>query len=347
MVLTRRAYKSIIRWLPNEVLTEVMQYASRQDRRALPNFALDQWPGYPPFVSLHGFLYPIGLGIYPLLDERRRGPHSGKMQSCATSFCSENGSYFPPNLRKELTLLLPNFCRLNSLEILSSCAQFPELLRDGFLPNLTTFRCFVHPAQSSLLSSFVNRHPTINQLDFSDGIVPYLDPVQLPNLRFFSAPGSLVPAIVHDNKNVVVMCIFWYVDEPSVDTTLAALGKMASAEKHAFDAHSDRSHQLSFIGAVAENIPDIYVLTCHRLYTEAGRMSIGDALEIGDHLKSYKSLEILEFLDFGEDSEDLSQSKRDDLDLKIVTTGVPCVRHCSKSFSMETCGNTKRLAGLK
>ncbi|KAJ7452789.1 hypothetical protein B0H11DRAFT_2245823 [Mycena galericulata] len=94
---------------------------------------------------------------------------------------------------------------------------------------------------------------------------------------------------------------------------------MASAEKHAFDAHSDGSHHPAFIGAVAEDMPDIYVLTCHRLYTEAGRMSIGDALEIGDHLKSFKSLEMLEFLDFREDSKDLSQSKRDDLDLKIVT----------------------------
>ncbi|KAJ7100492.1 hypothetical protein C8R44DRAFT_946970 [Mycena epipterygia] len=35
MVLTRRAYKAISRWLPNEVITEIIQAASQKDRAAL------------------------------------------------------------------------------------------------------------------------------------------------------------------------------------------------------------------------------------------------------------------------------------------------------------------------
>ncbi|KAJ7466196.1 hypothetical protein B0H11DRAFT_2048810 [Mycena galericulata] len=323
MVLTRRAYKSIIRWLPNEVLSEVMQYASRQDLVVLCQTSR-LISGLATPLLYRSIAFSTSLDLRRILFSMKGNPDrtGARRNHVRQVSIPENGSYFPPNSRKELALLLPSFLHLNSLEILSSRAQFPELLRDGVLPNLTTFGCFVCPTLSSLLSTFLNRHPTINQLDLyqsDDGLVPHLDPVQLPNLKFFSMPGSLVPAIVHDNKNVEVMGIIWYVDEPGVGTTLAALGKMGSAKGFALDAYSGWNHQPSFIGAVAENMPEIYVLRCHRLYTAACRMSFGDALEIGEHLKSFKALCILEFLYFKEDSEHLGQSERDDLDLKIVT----------------------------
>ncbi|KAJ7779502.1 hypothetical protein DFH07DRAFT_936289 [Mycena maculata] len=318
MVLTRRAYKSIIRWLPNEVLSEVMLWATQLDL-----VALCQTSRLINGLATPLLYHTISLGTIQGIERFTSSMRRHRLSKChhVRRFRIKEILHISQNLVEEIASILPHLCHLTSLQFISQYNPFLEMLGDAHFPNLTDFRCFVPPKLSSSVPAFLNRHTTIQSLYLcrtDDDLVPTLDPIHLPNLEHISMLGSFVPSLVHNNKNIADMCIFWYPDDDDVANILAALSRMSSIN-HALEVRFDRSHEPWFIGHVAKHMSDVCILTCHGLCTWGGRMSTDDILQIADHLKNFTNLRVLEFLDFKEDVENLSESQRTERDLSIVT----------------------------
>ncbi|KAJ7743513.1 hypothetical protein DFH07DRAFT_36142 [Mycena maculata] len=278
MVLTRRAYKSITRWLPNEILSEVVQWVTPPDLVALCQTShLMKGIATPLLYRAVSLSKISGMKRFITTMERHANDPVSKAEHVRQFCIHQFAPNIPENILQKITLVLSYFSRLTSLQLFSLNNHFPELLRTAHFPSLTDFRCHVLPRLSSSLSSFLNRHQTITDLYLCrifDDAMPTLDHIHLPNLHTISMPGSFIPCLVHDDTNVVIMCIFWFPDQlDNVEIALPALCRLSSADKHALDAHCDRSHEPWFIGLAAKNMPDVCVLTCHKLGNLAGRVT--------------------------------------------------------------------------
>ncbi|KAJ7290303.1 hypothetical protein C8J57DRAFT_339999 [Mycena rebaudengoi] len=198
MVLTRRAYKDISRWLPNEVILEIIDGLTVGDWLSLCGVS----------KLFHGLCIPF---VY----------RSVKLETWATilSFCSVivgNPAHAPlvrsfvvsrptdlwtQYFEEELDALLPEaliiMVNLNHFSICESVWENnTNFLRHYTFPLLVS--CYIHSTFKlgcpDMISSFLNRHPTLKVVRISTSFLfrpSVLTPsITLPNITYYEGPSA-------------------------------------------------------------------------------------------------------------------------------------------------------------
>ncbi|KAJ7801447.1 hypothetical protein B0H14DRAFT_2895640 [Mycena olivaceomarginata] len=308
MVLTRRAAraeKSIIRWLPNEILTAVMLEVA-----------------IPDLVSLCMTSRLIRNIVTPLLYRdillsevpetkcflRTMKQRSGSLCRYVrrfgivdvTSVTEPDAENSFPRLYKAITSVLFQFSCLDHLDlliVLDDPLKFAEtLLQDGFFPKLSVFRYIVQPQICPFLSPFLNRHPTITDLTLVQfGPIEQLGPVLLPNLISYNGPPSFIPSFNLDSGTISLVFLLWRLDDLDVDTPLIHLGRITTPPKKIVClSPPDDLEGSTILESVARHLPDIETLK-FRSTSILAHVSHEAAPEIMTHLKKFTALSVLEF----------------------------------------------------
>ncbi|KAJ6532652.1 hypothetical protein B0H19DRAFT_1188084 [Mycena capillaripes] len=306
MVLTRRAYKSIVRWLPNELISEIMAHSSRLDLVALCRTSR----------LINGLAIPLLYRAIYLSETRDMevfvstvekyadspSPLSQYVREFLITVVDDPSLY--PGVINRITAVLCDFHNLHTLQLFALATHFADLLRNAQFPSLRTFRYAVSPDISSILPAFVNRHRTITTLDFievPDGRKFRLDPIQLPNLIKYSGISFCVPSFSCQNKTVQFICLHWHSDDRDPEAILGQLGQMmCTAGTTGLIINADEIHKPTFLESIARNVSGIHFLIFQKYQRSAPgrRISAPDSIEILTPLKKLKELVMLEFHDF-------------------------------------------------
>ncbi|KAJ7736028.1 hypothetical protein DFH07DRAFT_843167 [Mycena maculata] len=191
MVLTRRQSKTISRWLPNEVISEVIEAAPTTDLTALYRASQVSRPRCPRFVPRRES-HQVGCCEYLHLHER---------------FLSERCLECRPRTvgtvarRRLLRLGLKSFKLLSRLETMwiriSLEQDHLHMFRQWSFPRLVqchvVLSSYTPSMHSPIICSFLSGHPGLTSFATPLGIkVVFPFPISLPNLRKFCGPASLI-----------------------------------------------------------------------------------------------------------------------------------------------------------
>ncbi|KAF7372827.1 hypothetical protein MSAN_00488700 [Mycena sanguinolenta] len=315
MVLTRRAvtaYKSIIRWLPNEILTTMMLHLSQQDLVVLCRTSrLFRNLATPLLYRCVSLSTDFQVNSFVRMITRRS----------ATSLCHHVRQLYLTKVElklsltlvKSMTSVISRLVRLEVLDLfLGSPVEFTDLLRDAYFPHLTTFQYTLRKGTLLLLPAFLNRHPTISTLgltriepiDINAEIALLDEPISLPNLGFYNGPSGMVRTFGPGNS-IKSACLFWYPGDSDTARPLLHLGAIATSSLVALMpiCLSDHPARVMIMQSAATHLPHIRILKFARLRGVAGRISREDAREIATCLEKFSALAILE-LDKREDAVD-------------------------------------------
>ncbi|KAJ6453531.1 hypothetical protein C8R45DRAFT_1192719 [Mycena sanguinolenta] len=323
-VLTRRTAKSILRWLPNEVLAAVMSYSSTSDLIALCTASR-----LFHAIAVRVLYHTVNLSSNVQLDAFLR-----TMESCDTSTTSlltrlrlpdlvrrfalnESWNGEPHHIRqrrwnlapqaKALASLLSELPHLKSVELIVgyTVKLADKLLERGNFKKLSEFSYTAHSQQEipALLLPFLNRHPTITNLAFQyDG--PQQQPslavaIHLPNLTSYFGHSVFISLFQTATMRFVtsVCLISTRLRDLDIEPVLMRLSKMATL-RQLIVFHDMKNATLLEI--VARHTPRIQIL-----YLVGGRvralMSPEETLEIAACLPKFDNLRNLMFTGDGGD----------------------------------------------
>ncbi|KAJ7118093.1 hypothetical protein C8R44DRAFT_790274 [Mycena epipterygia] len=274
MVLTRRAYKSIVRWLPNEILAEVIRCLdSYRDLRALCQTSR----------LINGIAIPllyreVVLSTLPEIESflstlkkyaESPVPRANHVRIFAIQALELQLS---ESLVDEITSMLADFPNLESLEIFSIKNYFPNMLLHAYFPNLSALTYCVYPRYCAPLSVFINRHPHITDLVLyrpTNDTQSQLDPIHLPNITDYTGPRSFLTSFDSDTttslKNID-LC--WF--------------------------PQDLNTEPAFLEHLATIMPHISTFRFNKAFSSAC-ITWAHAMEISATLKKFTALTSLEF----------------------------------------------------
>ncbi|KAJ7806436.1 hypothetical protein B0H14DRAFT_3767925 [Mycena olivaceomarginata] len=293
MVLTRRAYKSIIRWLPNEILTAVMSHLLTSDllalcrtSRLMRNIAtplLYRTISLSTMHQMHTFIRTL---------EQSSGSASSFWRHVRQFDITDENEFAHRyrNYPNHVAILPPGVprpiaCRIRIHDCASRC----------IFPNLATFLYTVQSQSWALLTAFLNRHPTITELSLPrHGPIPPLGPICLPNLQTFTGPSSFVSALSAESAPIRSVFIIWYAEDRDIETPLLRLGKMASPAKIVALTASENVTPVAILAAVATHLPDIKTLRFGQLYIAP--RTLRATLDMTAQLKRFTSLSVLDVI---------------------------------------------------
>ncbi|KAJ7118096.1 hypothetical protein C8R44DRAFT_189849 [Mycena epipterygia] len=274
MVLTRRAYKSIVRWLPNEVLAEVILCLdSYRDLRALCQISR----------LISGIAIPllyreVVLSTLPqikrLLSTLKKHAESPVPRANHVRDFSLQALelQLSEHLFDEITSMLANLPNLQSLEIFSAKKSFPNMLLHAYFPKLSALTYCVYPQYCAALSTFINRHPGITDLVLyrvTSDTESRLDPIHLPNLTEYMGPRCFLASFDSDTttslKNIDLR---WF--------------------------PQDLNTEPAFLEHLATIMPHISTFRFNKAFSSAC-ITWAHAMEISATLKNFTALTSLEF----------------------------------------------------
>ncbi|KAF7356329.1 hypothetical protein MVEN_00965200 [Mycena venus] len=310
MVLTRRATlasKSIIRWLPNEMLTAVMRDASKPDLLALSATSRLFRNIATPLLYRTIQLSTIAQVNYFLRTmEQRSGTLLSRYVRNIT-ITAGHGDRLKITLSLPLVTVtalgsvLPRLCHLERLKLevseVTPSSGFVDMLQHAQFPNLSAFHHSLRMDTAALVSSFINRHPTITNLTLTlRERLEQWNPILLPNLTVYHGPSTSIASVDFHGRSVALVSLSWYPDDFEVEQPLLQLGSIASPE--IFMAIFCDLEGTTILGSTARNLPHVRHIHFRKTLETPQGVSPHDALEIADLLKKFDALSILElFID--------------------------------------------------
>ncbi|KAF7366968.1 hypothetical protein MSAN_00955500 [Mycena sanguinolenta] len=299
-VLARRAareYKSIIRWLPNEILAEITSYSSNSDLVALCTtsrlfYAMAMRVLYHTVTlwnsaQLDGFLWTMAAHDHPIAALL-----TARLPDLVRRFAIEDkhGMLWRQDITFQAEALAALLSKLPHLKSVELCACTPDKLTDtllerGSFKKLSQFTYTARWQISSPLVSFLNRHSTITHLTlYHHGALQpsAAGAIHLPNLRsyrgdcFFEA--TAMPSVT-----------YVYLDRPGdldIEPTLKQLGALAALRQLVILFHGLTA--AGIVDCVARNVPQVEILiSVGRVNTP---MSPEETLEIAASLEKFEGL---------------------------------------------------------
>ncbi|KAJ7895259.1 hypothetical protein B0H14DRAFT_3125385 [Mycena olivaceomarginata] len=271
MVLTRsaaKAYRSIIRWLPNEILAATMVYLSRaglvslcRTSRLMCNIAtplLYRSVTLSTVLQLKAFLRTI--------EKRYSSERPLSSQVWELRIASKEDLIPPPRTS------------FHPLPHTSSCGY--------------TTRCLF--AKSRVV------HPPHESVDFIKHLlvpegslvaVP-LDPILLPNLTDYNGPAFALPAVDFTSAHLEWIFLVWGDHDLHIEPPLRHLRSLPSLDQFAGLTTTDHLPPAAILAGAATHLPHIRTLifgrldiTWHRTWTEL--------LNMAAHLKKFSALSCL------------------------------------------------------
>ncbi|KAJ7657770.1 hypothetical protein DFH06DRAFT_1297766 [Mycena polygramma] len=334
MVLTRRASKCIIRWLPNEVLTEVVQYLmplnsdseSYEDLLALCRTSRLLQGLTTPVLYRDLRLYTI-FDIHACFSTLRAHATSQRAQFVRRLVMGDlDGDAdieLSADLIRELAPVWHGLCHLQHLE-LSVVGPLSSLLQESHFPELTELKSTVPASFSEALRSFINRHSTLTSLDLVRGgtntVIPNFGTISLPHLKRYTALGCFVSNLVVANKTLQTLVIFmdheWRADDPRLAHKFAVLGDcIAPVAPTAgpqpcltlcYTSSSLLEHDLlRYIAQGMSHIPVVKILTPYIHLSEESAQTIASTLT------RFSGLRTLDWISFLKDRRDIQEMQDD------------------------------------
>ncbi|KAJ6548184.1 hypothetical protein DFH09DRAFT_1169933, partial [Mycena vulgaris] len=285
MVLTRRAHKTISRWLPNEILAEIIQAAAKADQASLCRVS----------KLFHDLCLPV---LY-------RSVYLGHCDS-GVAFCS---SLIEHPTRADLVRefkVAPGYCRytngrrdwepsevvLQSLKImqhLEHLSLHPQILLANAallkftFPRLREISVFTDypslqavPDWTDLLASFLIRHPLLTNLNIKGVPPPSLKSldirIPLPHLQGYYGPTSLLSSFEMGGFSLRTANLRWSADD-SADLESIVL-RLASSTRPdiPFILTSEINCQencVALVESLSRNMPHTRTLQCKSVYNLA------------------------------------------------------------------------------
>ncbi|KAJ7684208.1 hypothetical protein DFH06DRAFT_1312652 [Mycena polygramma] len=229
MVLTRRAYKSISRWLPNELLSRIMEASSSSDLAALCRTCkLFHAIGTP---ALYRVVYLRSDSVECFCSTVLG--NTAKFADLVRSFTTD-----PKLLRDPSPLVLScvkTLARIENISINGNQLQearhevmyctFPDLLR--CVLSLRD-RDWTSLQQEDTVASFLIRHPGLQSVEIIHSWAPDFWPstsarIPLLNLERISAPSRFLPSIIA--RGLKEVRLEWLQEDP-VEPVFSILGSM-------------------------------------------------------------------------------------------------------------------------
>ncbi|KAJ6566982.1 hypothetical protein B0H19DRAFT_1139059 [Mycena capillaripes] len=269
MVLTRRAYRAISRWLPNEVIIEIIQFTAKADQAALCRVS----------KLFHGLCLPI----------LNREVHL-KSYRCAVAFCStivktpiradavrsitvsgfdEGGQLrLFPAMRSLLNTSPQLMQRLEHLSV--TIDELDPFLAQCTFPHLLTCELYLLPVNSpphdDPVVSFLSRHPTLTRIRLRNHrtLQTSSPKVQLPNLQYYTGNA---PLLLHINSNCLrEATVRWFhVEEADVEKFIIALGSLSQASVPFRLSNYHFLHNPGLIDSISRHMPHIQSLQLHEV----------------------------------------------------------------------------------
>ncbi|KAJ6453794.1 hypothetical protein C8R45DRAFT_1038884 [Mycena sanguinolenta] len=269
MVLTRRAARaqnSIVRWMPNEILADIMSQSSKSDllalcrtSRLLRNIAtrlLYRIVSLSIPEQIMAFLRTMES-----IEPRKRLPGHVREFRIADIRGSESLS---KRTVKSLASVLFQFHRLECLDLLlNDTIEFTDILDYARFQNLATFRYTLQTQNPTSLSSFLNRHPTVTNLTLHATVGPLqrLDAIHLPHLTVYDGPSLFVPLFDDTSlRSVTEVSLTIYALDDDVDTALMRLGPMTALHALSAVVMGVDIEISAFLTSVARHIPRTEIL---------------------------------------------------------------------------------------
>ncbi|KAJ7490807.1 hypothetical protein FB451DRAFT_1361557, partial [Mycena latifolia] len=272
MVLTRRAYKAISRWLPNEIIAEIIQAAPKSDQASLCRVS----------KLFHALCLPILYRVVHLQTSASVEAFctavlsNTALSELVRSFTSGFGRG-PFHLRtghlvvKSSKSLLQLQCLSVNISLLEQ-EHLQELLRSTF-PHLVQCDLGTHiyhwtsTEREDSLASFLLRHPSLETLHIQDWLYGQIQVwpstsarIPLRHLQKLRCPVRIVPSIVSDTLKEARLD--WYDAEPNeVEAIFVALKSMARMDIP-FICRNDSGDKFVFeiMNSLSRNIPHTKVL---------------------------------------------------------------------------------------
>ncbi|KAJ7100517.1 hypothetical protein C8R44DRAFT_353368 [Mycena epipterygia] len=215
MVLTRRAHKAISRWLPNEVLTEIIE--------AFPNLA-DRASLCRVSKLFHALCLPILYRVVHLdVNLHSAVTFSSSLKENSTRadairhliVTSTTGPRLPDSVVARISMLTELLKLMQKLEHLSinpvvwygpegpSHDYRPVILQSTFsgllscvIPMIEGFVVDLEDPHIDLLGSFLSRHPKLTRIHVRGQLLRAPSArISLENLQYYRGPGILLPSL--------------------------------------------------------------------------------------------------------------------------------------------------------
>ncbi|KAJ7661774.1 hypothetical protein B0H14DRAFT_3910178 [Mycena olivaceomarginata] len=191
--------------------------------------------------------------------------------------------------------VLPEFRRLELLSILCLTPLLADILRDVYLPSLVSFTHLMNTRTSSVLPSFLNRHPQIKHLllvpERSLVAVP-LDPILLPNLTDYNGPAFALPAVDFASARLEWIFLVWGDHDLHIEPPLRHLRSLPSLDQFAGLTTTDHLPPAAILAGAATHLPHIRTLVFGRLDI-AWHRTWTELLDMAAHLKKFSALSCL------------------------------------------------------
>ncbi|KAF7378192.1 hypothetical protein MSAN_00243800 [Mycena sanguinolenta] len=298
MVLTRRAARelnSIVRWLPNEILSAVMSYSSKSDllvlcrtSRLMHNIAtrlLYHTVSLATGAQMEAFLRTMELiqcntdSSPSLFDHVRQ--FVIKDQKCTANLSTRAVEL--------LASVISQFRYLESLDLLlEKTIEFAEVLDQAYFKKSLGVAIHCSIAKSALLS------------ESSSDDNPFDSPFQTILSPFFNAASI---------RSVLSTCVMSSRDDLEIQTALLLLTTTTELSTLAV-AVQYNINVSAFLEAVTRHIPRIEVVVLRRGNLGATQISKEDILEIATSLEKLSHLRIFDLgINVGEEYDDLETIK--------------------------------------
>ncbi|KAK7000782.1 hypothetical protein R3P38DRAFT_3357587 [Favolaschia claudopus] len=274
MVITRRAFKisrSIIAWLPNEVLFFIIAYAAHPE---LLSLCLTSG-------NIHAFPVPWWCTSPPALS------HVQKF------FVKQDLKLAEAHVTQITRVVLLMTSLKHLLLYLAEPIEFHQLLQDGVFPNLVTFRYIVQPNTASAFIGFLHRHPTINNLTFaSEESIQFPRRADSTYLKIYEGPNWGLS--LFDVSGLTSVSLMWYSDGVDIDCCLSQLTEAKDLECIVILTSTTTPTEAEILAGISRHAPHVKVLRLRSLVAKQVGLSLEQAVEIQGHLHKFSALSTIE-----------------------------------------------------
>ncbi|KAJ7731798.1 hypothetical protein DFH07DRAFT_846882 [Mycena maculata] len=230
MILTRRVSGSILRWLPNELLSEIISFSSPAAKLSLCRvsklfhelaaISLYRVVMLQSYKQLHQF--------WESLSENSTRARSVRIFTVTDTIGDLATNEYAERLDYNI------FSTMDRLEILEFevspfDTRYMEILRHCTFPRLSDFKYIAPISTRPIIESFLGRHHNISRLIIGGLDTPATTPARfapLSKLRYYVGPTSFMDFFPSGINQILLL---WTLDQPDID---GAFVKLAPLTEH-------------------------------------------------------------------------------------------------------------------
>ncbi|KAJ6604044.1 hypothetical protein B0H10DRAFT_2078223 [Mycena sp. CBHHK59/15] len=301
MVLTRRASRCILRWLPNELLSDIISLALVADKVSLCR--VSRLFNALAILSLYRV---VTLNSYTQLCQFRAALSNDSTRASVVRTFSmsdtlgDPGSDDLPETSFYGALSTMDRVEILELEVSPFDERYMGILRHCTFPRLHDFKYISPISQQKLIQRFLCRHPDLSRLIIGGLDTPVDNtsnlPLPLPKLRYYVGPTSFMDFFPPGIKQILLL---WTVENPDIDASFMKLGPLTSqGTQLVFSSLYIRDPHGAIFGSLARHLQHTECIQLRSVANQTGRLEDEYIDAVSRSLGSFTALRYLalEFL---------------------------------------------------